>query len=236
MSYKSDLNEYCQKNKFTAPKYESKSIGENHNPQWYCKITILDREFYSTNPSKTKIEAEQLVSKTVLQHLHTTEILTPNIISPTVPNITSPIVPNITLPIMPNTIYLIDLENKPMFNQILDADNGHIYIGFHNSMHHSISKYGDWHVCNSIDIDAEYLISKSNKFIYLIEGGVSDLVDHLMTMFMYPLAMYLNTHSTISNIYIVSGDKAGFCTKLCLEQALKWNGVNNIVIKNTISI
>ena len=266
MSYKNLLQEYCQKNKLSMPKYECKSIGMPHELSWYCKITIFDREFYSTNSSKTKIESEQCVAKIVLEHINNTKILIPTITSPspsiitspspsiiTSPSssiitslssptiistssltITSPSSPTITLPSSPNTIYIIDLENRPMFNQTLDDQC--IYIGFHNSMHHSMPKYVDWHICDSSDIGAELSASKSNKFIYTIEGGVSDLVDHLMTMFMYPLAIYLKSNNLIENIYIVSGDKAGFCTKLCLEQALKWNNVKNVIIKNTISI
>lgn len=218
MSNKSILNDHCQKNRLAMPVYESKSTGLPHDPSWYCKLTILGLEFYSPDSSKTKTDAEQIVAKIALDYINN--------------NTTSPLQILKELTITPTSIYVIDLENKPMFNQKLKSEC--IYIGFHNSLHHSIPKYTDWRICDGIDLEEEFSIS--NQLIYLIEGGVTDLVDHFMTMFMYPLAVYLKSNSAIKNIYIVSGDKSGFCTKLCLEQALKWNGIENITIKNVISI
>ncbi len=88
-----------------------------------------------------------------------------------------------------NIIYLIDLENKPIFKKKLDKNI--LYIGFINSIHNSLIKYTDWNVSNSDNLFEEILKSKNNKQLYLIEGGISDLVDHFITLYMYPLINYL---------------------------------------------
>jgi hypothetical protein len=71
----------------------------------------------------------------------------------------------------------------------------------------------------------------SNKLLYTIEGGYKDLVDHFMTMFMWPLSIFIkNRH--INTVSIISGDKAGYCTALCLQKCLEYNNINHITIKN----
>jgi len=223
MSNKNILQEYCQKNKLDMPIYMSKFTGPAHKLDWFCKIKVLDIEIETVNPSNSKINAEQAAAKLVLEHLETIQLSNSK-------QSTESTYDDSEI----NSIYLIDLENKPMFNQKMNSNS--LYIGFHNSLHHSVSKYIDWHVCQSPDLEKELSISQSNKLIYFIEGGISDLVDHLMTMFVYPLTLYLKTMNQPKTVYIVSGDNAGFCTKICLEKALKWHNITHITIKNTISI
>jgi hypothetical protein len=212
-SNKSILNEYCQKNKLDMPVYHTTSSNDTNRLYWNCKLKFLDTELETDISSTSKINAEQQVAGLALEYLKTN--------SNTSPKLTEE---------YSGAIYLIDLENKPAFGINLNTNN--IYIGFHNSIHHSIPKYADWHECKSSCLENELSLSQTNKLIYLIEGGVSDLVDHLMTMFVYPLVMYLKTNPSIQTVCIVSGDHAGFCTKACLEKALGWSNLKGITIKN----
>jgi hypothetical protein len=131
-------------------------------------------------------------------------------------------------------IVLIDLENKPSFKQTKKLHN--LYIGFINSIHHSVSKYSDWYRCQTDCIANEIQIVQSNLLIYLIEGGVPNLVDHFMTSFVYPIVSYVKTNKSIDVIYIVSGDYAGFCTKICLERVFEWSKIDKLPIKNIASV
>ena len=133
-----------------------------------------------------------------------------------------------------NEIYLLDLENKPVFKRKLK--NNVLYIGFLNSIHHSIEKYNKWYKCRSDNIYKELLESKNNKLLYLIDGGTTDLVDHFMSTMIYPLVDFINSHEILPKIIIVSGDHAGWCTRTCLEKILKWRKITNIDISNVASI
>jgi len=130
-------------------------------------------------------------------------------------------------------IYLIDLENKPCFGKQYNKNS--IYIGFINSIHHSVHKYEAWHLCQSDNINNE-LGSRNNKLLYLIEGGTADLVDHFITVMIYPLINHIKRLCTKPIINIVSGDHASWCTRNCLEKALKWNNLDDIKVCNTVSI
>jgi hypothetical protein len=132
------------------------------------------------------------------------------------------------------TVYLIDLENKPHFK--MNAKQQCIYIGFLNSIHHSVDKYANWHQTTSDNIKKEIDTSKNNKLLYLIDGGTPDLVDHMMTAFIYPLIYYLRFIGKQPEVKIISGDHAGWCTRACLEKILKWYDLTNVRIKNTIKV
>ena len=136
-----------------------------------------------------------------------------------------------------NNIYLIDLENKPCFNKsknLIFNDNS-LYIGFLNSIHHSVDKYDQWHKCNTDDISLELTQSNNNRMLYFVEGGTADLVDHFMTAFIYPITCFIKKSNTTPTIHIISGDHAGWCTRACLEKILHWNNLH-LTIKNTTSI
>lgn len=125
-----------------------------------------------------------------------------------------------------DNIYLIDLENKPCFKHKFNKKS--LYIGFINSIHHSVKKYSDWHECCNDQIE----IKNTNKLLYLIEGGIPDLVDHFITMFIYPLIQFISNLKIKPIINIISGDHAGWCTRICLEKVLKWKNISGIEIKN----
>lgn len=129
-----------------------------------------------------------------------------------------------------NCIYLIDLENSPCFKHGYRNDS--IYIGFINSIHHSIDKYDEWHLCESDNIEKELFHSSNHKLLYAVEGGTADLADHFMTLFIYPLVDYLKKICYNQKICIISGDHAGWCTRTCLEKVLKWHNLSGIEIIN----
>ncbi|XWV25347.1 hypothetical protein QJ856_gp0422 [Tupanvirus deep ocean] len=131
------------------------------------------------------------------------------------------------------SIYLIDLENKPSFR--CKFKNNCLYIGFINSIHHSLIKYNEWHKCRSDNLLHEINLSENNKLIYLIDGGTTDLVDHFMSAFVYPLVDYLKEIEKTPSVHIISGDHAGWCTRACLEKVLKWRKMN-IDVSNSVVI
>lgn len=133
-----------------------------------------------------------------------------------------------------STVYLIDLENAPTFKTITDPNA--LYIGFINSIHHTITKYKHWHSCLTDSIENEIIISGNNKLLYQIDGGTSDLVDHFMSVCLYPLVDFLIKYKNISNVYIITNDHAGWCTRSCLERIFDWKKITHIKIINASKI
>jgi hypothetical protein len=212
MSEKNTLQELCQKNKFPLPIYETWSIGTKTNElDWFARVIVWLKDEPETKeitiPCKTKIAAEKAAAAEVLKSINETK----DDIVATTPTTSS------------NTIYLIDLENKPMFK--LTQYPGSLYLGFITKTHHSRQKYEDWYTCTSDIINPIY-----KKQLFEIESGVSDVVDHLMTFMAYPLVLYLKNNNTGPlDIVIVSGDHAGYCTKACIETMLVWHGLSTTI-------
>lgn len=254
MSAKNSLQEYCQKNKLSMPLYVSKTTGPSHKLEWYAKVEIpsLDICCRTTESSVSKIGSELIAAAMALELIaekdsgkkKPKEIVSkpksPHLInfhfdsSDDVLGDTNPDVCPINLSDGYETIVLVDLENKPMFKSKCRPDV--LFIGFHNTIHHSVPKYLTWHICQYSDICMEMASSESNKLLYLIEGGVTDLVDHYMTMFTYPLGTYVKKNPKVKRICILTGDHAGFCTKGCLEKVFEWMGIKDIQIKNIGSV
>lgn len=252
-SPKNKLQEYFQKNKLPIPIYNSISSGPDHNKIWTSSIvaTINGQEFtlVGSKNSNSKTISQQMVATEMLEYLlkldnnATDTNANCNIINKnnnnnntTDTNADCNIIPlkqtnNYNTP---QTIYFLDLENKPVFD--LKPDNNSIYLGFINSLHHSIPKYKNWHTCKSDDIYHELSVSNNNCLMYVIEGGISDLADHLMTLMLYPLMIFISKLNCRPNIAIVSGDHAAWCTRICLEKILKWHNIDGIIISNTIQI
>jgi len=230
MSTKNILQEYCQQRKINLPQYTSESLGPSHKMEWFATAEIIDLNIMvkTIKPSSSKTIAEQLVAKEVLEMLKNKNVPIGNKIEP----IKTFFEENHTFEIQ--SIVLIDLENIPMFKQILQKNV--LYIGFHNTIHNSLPKYKNWYRCKSGNIGNEILISKTNMLLYLIEGGVPDLVDHFMTTLSYPLAIYISLNPMIKSVHIISGDHAGFCTRACLEKIFEWNNISGIIIKNIGSV
>ena len=129
------------------------------------------------------------------------------------------------------SIYLLDLENKPMFKKN-NFKTESVYIGFLNSIHHSVEKYSDWHKCKSDRLVDEINSSDDNKLLYLVDGGTADLVDHFITALIYPIIDYIKQLNTKPTIYIISGDHAGWCTRACFEKILKWHSIEVDIINS----
>ena len=130
-------------------------------------------------------------------------------------------------------IYLIDLENKPFFKKENNFKEGSIYIGFLNSIHHTVKKYKSWRMCQTDQLDKEIKSSTTNKLLYVVDGGTADLVDHFMTAFIYPVLKYIKDTNIKPTIYIISGDHAGWCTRTCFEKVMKWNSFQLNIINDT---
>ena len=200
------------------PIYKTRSIGVAHRLDWFATVEIPEKNIIVETAESTasKTSAEQSGAKLVLDQLQKSKpkekIALNNF----------------------DSVYLIDLENRPSFNG--DFSSKSLYVGFHNSVHHAIPKYKNWHQALLPDMSTEINKGQNNCLLYLIEGGVTDLVDHFMTMFVWPVSLYLKENPDIKIVYVVSGDKAGFCTKICLEKALEWNHIHGVKIKNISSI
>ena len=220
MSYKNILQEYCQKNKIQLPRYTSQSIGLQHQLDWYTTIEFPSKNISirTPTPSVSKILAEQSAAELLVKKLR----IQSNSESENEIIVSKQTTPHIL------KLYIIDLENKPCFNK--EPESNQIYIGFNHALHHSIQKYSHWHLASTADIETELTRSKNNKLLYLINGGVSNLVDHFMTMFVWPITVFISKNP-VEIVFIVSGDMASFCTKICLEKAIEFSGVDDIGVR-----
>ncbi|AVL94643.1 double-stranded RNA binding motif protein [Moumouvirus australiensis] len=232
MSAKNKLQEYFQKNKLPLPVYSSSSIGAAHEKKWTSNITvIIDNNEFTLIGDKyfdSKVESQLKVAEQMLEHINNKKFIVNKINNV---NENSTKIKNTKDSI---NIYLLDLENRPMPE--LKTDSNSIYLGFLNTIHHSVPKYSKWHKCKSDNILKELQDSQNNRLLYLIEGGVSDLVDHFMTLLIYPVINYIKQIEILPTIIIVSGDHAAWCTKTCLEKVLKWHNIQVESIINTITI
>ena len=231
MSEKNKLQEYCQKNKLGMPVYKSWSDGNPHKLKWFASVTINinnnEITLETTKELYSKTDAEKQAAAIMLNYINSNIDNPDNL--PIKKSLGDPLINTLT---QPNTIYLIDLENKPFFRAPFVNDNC-LYIGFLNSIHHSVLKYDSWYRCESDDINQEIINSKNYKLLYLIDGGTADLVDHFMTMFVYPVTNYIEKYDINIVINIISGDHAGWCTRSCLEKILSWRKINNVQINNS---
>lgn len=183
------LQEYCQKNKLNNPVYHSKQSIDG----WIstATITIKDKVYCSESDSfKKKVWAEINVASKLLETIES-DIISEN--------------DNVK-----DIIYVIDLENKPVFGKKLNNDN--FYFGFITDTHGSYGKYNDWHPINDDNIEDTSKIN--NKLLFSIHGGYADLADHYMTCMMYPILSFCK-NKKLTKMIIVSGDKAAWCTMQC---------------------
>lgn len=128
-------------------------------------------------------------------------------------------------------IVLIDLENSPS-SSYLPPPNV-IVIGFHTSIHHSIGLYKLWTRCESFDLKDEVMRMKNEpvRLLYLISGGINDLVDHYMTSYSYPVVSFIKEVEFKGEVIIVSRDHAAFCTEKCISIMMKSFNIN-VPIRN----
>ena len=226
------------------PKYVTQSEGQHHQLQWYSTVTIIfgdkNIDITTTTPSNSKIASELQVASLMLTKLKSIDDMDKTKLSSDITKLK--LIPDTTKPkviikLNPTTftcINLIDLENKPCFKKNISDHS--LYIGFINSIHHSVDKYNTWHTCCTDDIKSEIVESNNNKLLYLIDGGIADLADHFMTVLTYPLVHFIKDFDQKYTINIISGDHAGWCTRACLEKVIKWNNLSNVEINNTAII
>ena len=254
ISEKNRLQEFCQKNKLPMPLYVSWHEGLHHQLKWFAHVTVTIRDqklnIKTAQYSDTKTDAENYAASLLLNHLSEVklneiklneiklneiklneiklnEIKLSDVPFHNIINSASVDFMNIT------KVYFIDLENKPVFKHEFKTDA--IYIGFLNSIHHSIIKYDTWHKCESDNLHQEIINSNCNKLLYLIDGAVIDLVDHFMTAMIYPLLNFIIFDKIMAKIVIVSGDHAGWCTRTCIEKILQWKKIS-VKIENVAYI
>lgn len=243
MSEKNILQEYCQKNNISLPIYSSWSEGLSHQLSWSANVTVIINNknivISTIVPTNSKISAEKQAASLMIEHIKSIKDpdYKPSILKTlsdknklnikSTHNINYQNIQDVQCKII--NVYIIDLENKPCFN--IHFKNDSVYIGFINSIHNSLKKYHDWHICTDDNIS----VQTNNKLLYIIDGGVSDLVDHFITLLIYPLIDYINSKD-ITSIYIVSGDHAGWCTRTCLQKVLEWKNINKVSIYNVATI
>lgn len=225
MSEKNTLQEYCQGNKLPLPKYTTHSQGESHQLEWFAEVTlkIEDEDItIRTNESmRTKVNAEKKAAAMMLERL---QIWTNE----------KEIISQVQMEDI-HTIYLIDLENRPCFKAQNNSNS--LFIGFINSLHQTMSKYHHWHRCTSDDIEQEFTQSQNSRLLYVIDGIIDDLSDHFMTVLVYPVIDFVKKiqNGREIKIKVVSGDHAGWCTRICIEQVLRWNNMDKIVVYCVLS-
>jgi len=133
-----------------------------------------------------------------------------------------------------NKIVLIDLENVP--SNAYRPNPNVLVIGFHNAIHHSIGSYDNWHKCVSFDLDVEIEKAKQAKklqrLLYLISGGIADLVDHYLSAFAHPLVSYIKSTGFKGEIIILSRDHAAFCTRACIDMMLQSYAIQDVGLRN----
>jgi len=278
-SHKNILQEYCQKQKYSMPSYQTNSSGQAHALSWSATITLVfDNETLtaaSTIPFSKASLAEQQAAQLMYEKLtkdkrksdntylnrknsnvrdisniavgketqprqedfigypctqRKAEIVDTPQLEVLNPVITGDFIDTIT------KVYIIDLENKPCFNKSLQSNHS-LYIGFISSTHHSVPKYANWYHSDTDDVMSLVNTSQNNKLLFTIDGGLTDLVDHSMSMFIYPLLAFIKKLGRQINIVIVTGDNAGWCTAACLRTAIKWHNMELISrVTNSITI
>lgn len=263
LNYKGILQEFCQKNKYGMPIYQSTCNGPSHAPLWKTTCSVTDPQTQKIKKSTTKesntskttsemLAAKILYNKLIAVKSHTQPVK--SISEPKFNRNIDAIKPASNLTHLPaeyanknmaieplnlqvimmaryTRLFLIDIENKPHMNHRFEPDA--IYIGFVSSTFGALSKYHNWHICNTDDI-YQNIQSHGNLLMYTIEGGMSDLADHWMTAFCYPVCIFLKKCTHIRSIAIVTSDKAGWCTRACLDRILKFNEIKNVNVDNKI--
>lgn len=259
-------NYHTWSNEIHVPTSLSPNFSSSGVPMWYSQAKVMiNDQMISTDISpifSTKLEAEKYVADLLLKQLVSfinNQELT--CIRRSVPLISSPSPKQLSLPdesdidiifnkfgsgvtISSETqyydkIYLVDLENKQIFHKQLDSSI--LYIGFISSTHSTIEKYSSWITCDSDDISKELDRTHANTYLYKIDGGVRELVDHFMTMMIYPLIEFIvsttkEMEQKKTQIYIITNDNSGWCTRACFEKIIKWRNLKNIEVINTVKI
>ena len=232
MSYKNKLQELCQKEDIALPVYKSKSSGLQHEIKWESSVSVVWNKkkvcckapACVTSKIKSQNRAAYLMLKLIRKKKQARKPM-----KPTKPTKKTVIKKNIVASI--TDIYLIDLENKPAFK--VNFKSTGLYVGFINTIHHSIGKYKSWHKCESDVVEKEIVAADSNLLLYCIEGGTADLSDHFLTLFSYPIVNFIQENGIDVVIHIITGDHAGWCSRACIEKILNWRSLDVKIVNST---
>lgn len=190
-NYKGKLLEYCAKNIIAPPVFSSSMM----DGFWKCNVVFQQFDITTKPIPGKKIQAEQEASRLILelvqnqhQSHHSHQIPLENVV-------------------------MIDLENIP-WDKSNEIPPKTLILGFTSVNHHSIGKYDDWeHLSHPNQIETR----KSDLLLFKIEGGYADLVDHFLTSFTFYLASYLKSTNQSPKVFILSKDKAAYCSESCLK-------------------
>lgn len=157
---------------------------------WKCNVIFQQFDITTKPTPGRKIQAEQEASRLILELIQN---------QPTKSQI--------------ETVILIDLENIP-WDKSNEIPPKTLILGFHNTNHHSIGKYDEWEVLSQ---PKEIETRKTDLLLFKIEGGYADLVDHFLTSFTFYLAEYIKSTGQNPRIFVLSKDKAAYCSESCLK-------------------
>lgn len=201
--WKSRLQEYCQKKGYKLPLYSTVPYIDCVQAILYVStVTVEIDDILLSNisfPCTSKREAESNAAYILYSNISQRNYY--------------------------KTLCLIDLENVHYFSKSLKDDV--LYIGFLTSNHSTLSKYDAWKSPSTKDIIEES--SNTNTLLYTIEGGEKNLVDHYLSSFVTEISSYIKKIGEKVNVYILTSDNAGWCSRRCLEADCKMNKISDLI-------
>jgi len=197
-NFKNKVQEYCQQRKLALPVYQTNLVKEKlFTSSVSITLNGQTKMGSSLTAHPTKKAAELEAADQLFQKL---EIKTESDNPWTKPG-----------------YYILDLENIPVS---FFPRSDQFFIGFLADTHHSIDKYKDWASVKTPDDFIQTV--DNNKLLYLLPAqGLKDMIDHYISSFAHVLynKTKQNSHPQF-NIFIVSRDKAAWCSKLCYQWIL----------------
>lgn len=215
------INEYCQQNCLQTPTYQFAGDGQNG---WFCKTNVGNYQGLSGKFSIKQSAKEDAAEKVAIQlrQQYDQSHRSFNQQNTVFPSIRDTQIVN-TIKFYP-VIYIIDLENRPFYNEYL-SDNT-LYLGFISVTHHSRSKY-QWKTPTSDDLFKES--KEYNALLFEIGGGVKELADHYMSAMAYSIINYISHIGQHVKVVIKSCDNAGWCTNICLKQIAEFRDISQLL-------
>lgn len=141
VNYKGKLNEYCQKEKWGSPHYDTVKIGELHNTSLFVStITLRDGTVVSGNQASSKKLAEQYAASEALYLLSSFSEIESFETSPLLFPMLNQIQPDaMVLPPCPfdvTEIAMIDAENLPNLVKEMKYNSHLQIIAYYSKNHH----------------------------------------------------------------------------------------------------
>jgi hypothetical protein len=130
------------------------------------------------------------------------------------------------------TIWLIDVENKRVKPKSIPDNQNTIAIGFTSTFTGAYVQYPGWKTIETDDLDTE-IQQRGRRLLCTATDGYDDMADHLLTMYLFSVVEYIDTHRDHGpfTVKLVSGDKAIFCSKICLDKLLQFKKITDVCIE-----